>query len=426
MPGRSFIPQDDLILVARALAAGKSQPKLVKELGWDTNRMRRCVERLRSETLYEAARQWQKPAQVALEWLRLRGLCTPAELDAAINMARRYVIENLKSTLDIGQRWRELRDFERAQAIYLRHLRDDPNNADVLVELGLCLLDAGDVDEALIRLDEAVTVAPDHARGRYGRAIAFEHAGCFEAAFTDLERAYQLDPDNLYYRTVLAEWRLSQPAERAAAVMTLKGTMVLLLRRHAEKAVDDHYCRQISGRVFSALWNNGFTAEALAAARISQQQGWSSKSIDETVRHEPPPAESLHDFSATVRAHADGHPGHWPADSDGYTVKLSIIARDTKAAEALALEYLYNAEPPSIRFQIELRQKSGWFHPRFQPSVSQVGLRDWNRVPTPTPTPEGPEQSARTTRPGDYLSRPQRRPRPRHRTQSPGRRRVDR
>lgn len=98
-------------------------------------------------------------------------------------MARRSAVETCQSTLDLGERLQQMNELARAEGIYLRHLRDDPGNADILVELGLCLVDSRRPDEALDRFNAALSTAPDHARGRYGRAVALERVAALARPF---------------------------------------------------------------------------------------------------------------------------------------------------------------------------------------------------------------------------------------------------
>lgn len=83
VPRPSFISQEDLTRVAHALAAGQGQTQLAKEYEWEKNRMRRCVDRIREQVFREGERGGDNARETALEWLRMRGLCTPEELNAA-------------------------------------------------------------------------------------------------------------------------------------------------------------------------------------------------------------------------------------------------------------------------------------------------------------------------------------------------------
>lgn len=421
MPGKSVIPRHELVPLAHGLAAGRTQPQLMREFGWDTKKMRRCIDRLASEILYEAGRMWQKTVTIALEWLRLRGLCTQTELDALLKMVRERAIDGLEPTLKKGDQYQQSRDFARAERTYLWYLRDDPQNTDVLIEYGLCLVSMNRMGEALHRFNAALSVAPDDARGRFGRAIALWRTGSYGAARADLERAHELEPSDLFYRTVLTKWRLRWPAERSAAVMALKDVMVRLRRQQAENTADIQYCRQIAGMVFSALWAQGLLEEASEAGKMSQELGWSSARTDETLRlYALQQANVLHSFRAQVLARADGQPEHWPDDTEGYTIRLSIAARDANEARALALDYLHSTEPPIIRFTIDLRPSPDKLDTCSSPGVSQNGPREWNRRPEQKPVQPEPVMSRRypravradrsLRRPGD----PHRRRYPRH------------
>lgn len=215
MPRRSVIPQEDLELVARRLAAGIGQKQLAAELGWDALRMRRCVDRLKSETWAAYVHHWPHLRGHALEWLRFRELSTREELAAIVEMNRQRARDARPETLADGARLRTLGHFDTVERIYRHHLQDDPDDQDVVIELGACLLDMGRLDEALELLERALSVMPEHSRGRLFYALVLERIGRFPEALAELERAYQLDPHDMFRRILLGHW-LARKSETPA------------------------------------------------------------------------------------------------------------------------------------------------------------------------------------------------------------------
>ena len=65
-------------------------------------------------------------------------------------------------------------------------LSDDPDNPDVLYNLGMVLSDLGQTDEAIVRLRRLVVVAPDHVNGLVALGVALtakrERAGAADFA----------------------------------------------------------------------------------------------------------------------------------------------------------------------------------------------------------------------------------------------------
>ena len=76
MAPRPAVPREDLVLVARAVAAGRRQTQIALEQGWHKQRVQRCCALLRTEVAAELGPVWLDGSQrsvtvVAQEWLRL-------------------------------------------------------------------------------------------------------------------------------------------------------------------------------------------------------------------------------------------------------------------------------------------------------------------------------------------------------------------
>jgi hypothetical protein len=56
-----------------------------------------------------------------------------------------------------------------------------------------------------------------------------------------------------------------------------------------------------------------------------------------------------------ARAEAGETPEHWPADAQGYTTGLTVLATDEDEAREFTLEYLKAVENhPSVRFHLDV------------------------------------------------------------------------
>lgn len=243
VPGPSYIPLEDLILAARALAGGQSLKRVAAALGWDMNRMRRCVTRLDTQVRMEGERQWHVTSQTALEWLRMRRLCTPDELEQAVSMARERVVRNLQNTLDCCARLQSEGDHSRAEVIYLKHLRDDPGNVKLTAALARCLLETGRPEEALARFDFALAREPGDADIRYGRAITLYRMGRQHDAVSELEIAQRREPDSAHIQVWLGLWRMRLNRDRDQNVALVKRAMATLTREYANRDDWAKYCR---------------------------------------------------------------------------------------------------------------------------------------------------------------------------------------
>jgi len=87
-----------------------------------------------------------------------------------------------------------MEDPEEAIACYDEVLSDQPGNVAALTYKGWAQIQAGDVDEGLALLDEAVSVDGSYPDAYVFRAIVLAQRGEFEAAQGELDAFYALDP----------------------------------------------------------------------------------------------------------------------------------------------------------------------------------------------------------------------------------------
>lgn len=267
------------------------------------NRMRRCVTRLDTQVRMEGERQWYVTSQTALEWLRMRRLCTPDELERAVTMARQYVISNLHHTLDCCARLQREGVHSRAEVIYLECLRDDPGNVKLTAALARCLLETGRPEEALARFDFALAREPGDADIRYGRAIALYRLGRQHDAVSELEIAQRLNPDNPYMQAWLGCWRMRLNLNRDQNVELAKRAMAILTEKYANRGDCKQYCCEITQTAFFMLWDHGYADEGMAVARAAIKHGWMSEAIAIAIqRREEAKARAADEARASVLA----------------------------------------------------------------------------------------------------------------------------
>lgn len=91
----------------------------------------------------------------------------------------------------------EIRNWERARDLYSRYLTLEPENPDVITDLGVCFRELGQFDRALELFDRAQALAPEHWQSLYNEVVvrAFD-LGQPETAGETLERLRALQPDN--------------------------------------------------------------------------------------------------------------------------------------------------------------------------------------------------------------------------------------
>lgn len=376
MPGRSFISREDLALAAHALAAGLGQTRAAAELGWDMNKIRRCVTRLETEVRLEGQRMCSETSETALEWLRMRELCTPGELERAVAMIRQDVLASRESTLKSGMWLRDTGDHAAAETMYRRHLLDDPGCIEIVDALGGCLLEMERPEEALECFDEALSRSPGDARILYGRATALYRLGREEEAVADLEVAYRRAPDDESILVSLGSWRMGMNRDKAENVEILKQAMSILWRKYANRSEGTEYCRYVSEMAFLALWGHGYAEEALAVARTAEAHGWRTSEMVRAIKKGAQArAPSLALFHVSVRARAEMKPPHWPDNAIGYDIQFSAAAHSADDAKAQVLKLVTPTESPSVRWSAAVHQTP--VHLPGSEPWSAGGSREW-------------------------------------------------
>jgi len=93
----------------------------------------------------------------------------------------------------------DIRNWPRAQELYRHYLELQPNDADVLTDLGISYRESQDFDEALARFKEARKLAPDHWQSYYNEVVvlAFDLKRYDEAdrVLAELQRLQPSNPD---------------------------------------------------------------------------------------------------------------------------------------------------------------------------------------------------------------------------------------
>ena len=78
--------------------------------------------------------------------------------------------------------------------------KSDPNNVQVLYNLGIAYSELGQFDEAIIRLKRAVQLDPQHSHAWTGIGVAYQRMGKRELALEPMQKAVKADPTDGYGR----------------------------------------------------------------------------------------------------------------------------------------------------------------------------------------------------------------------------------
>ncbi len=414
MPAKSIIPRKDLIRVAHLLAAGVTQKRSVEELGWAMNRLARCIARLHDEVRREGERHWYSTRETALEWLRMRGACTPAELAQAKGMARQAALEKLEERLLGADHLRRIGRPDQAEQEYLLHLRDDPENIAVLDALGECLVAMGRPGEALTRFAEALALDPGATRIRFKRGNVLLHAGRHQEGMAEMEAAHRGDPDDEMTLAWLGAWRMKVGGDKAESAAYLKHAVAVMQRKYGAREDCRDHCGRVAEVAFTALSDNGYTAEALEVARVAEIHRWNSPKLAGAIKpRERPRSPVAQLFHVLVRARAGARPEHWPVDSVAYFAQYSAAAHNADEARDVVTAALRAKEPPSVQLELEVLKTAVQL---FAPQPWAVaGPPQWTIVATCTAPPPEPASADTPTTPEPPPRDPlfPRRPRPR-------------
>ena len=107
-------------------------------------------------------------------------------------------IEDLTTADPINPIVRMLTQGDLSEAVILLKLllSDDPDNTNILYNLGMACSDMGALDQAIRHLSHLEELEPEHVNGRIALGVALTRQGDYERAVVELERAIQADPSN--------------------------------------------------------------------------------------------------------------------------------------------------------------------------------------------------------------------------------------
>jgi len=103
-------------------------------------------------------------------------------------------MDKLKKAVDLAASGR----FNEARTAFEEILLDEPRNAEVLYNLGMCFTELGQSDKAITALEKAIEYNPKQANSYVALGYAHIRMGENETAMRMLNKALDLDPDNTY------------------------------------------------------------------------------------------------------------------------------------------------------------------------------------------------------------------------------------
>ncbi|HTT98744.1 MAG TPA: sulfotransferase [Rhizomicrobium sp.] len=146
----------------------------------------------------------------ALEQQYLRALATAVQakdFERAFGIADEALAKGVEHPRLLGlaaQRRLRSGDAAGAYPILVRARELDGRNADILNDLGLCMMQTGRARESLGVLDAALRQAPGSARFYFNKALAYEILGELDSERRALERVVAIDADHIPALNLLA------------------------------------------------------------------------------------------------------------------------------------------------------------------------------------------------------------------------------
>lgn len=77
-------------------------------------------------------------------------------------------------------------------------VRNDPENVNVLYNLGMCYSQLGSIEKSIEALEKCVEIAPRHANALTALAYSYSRKGAYDKALEKLKVALEIDPDNFF------------------------------------------------------------------------------------------------------------------------------------------------------------------------------------------------------------------------------------
>ncbi|MCG8459568.1 MAG: tetratricopeptide repeat protein, partial [Holophagales bacterium] len=301
------------------------------------------------------------------------------DLDQAIEGYRQTLAQtpgDLRTRRSLAQALIETGDAEGAARELREILRQDPENASALVELGSLRLGAGgQASEGIEMLEKAVELAPDFREARLRLARALAGTGRLADGLPHMAKAVELDPRDMETRLMLARGHLGTGDPRAAleAVEALLGQEpgnlgALILRGRIHGALEDPESAEADFRRVTSLStaDPGVRAAAffqLALLRQAQQRIPESVELyRQAVALDPEHRQSLFNLAVILSSNGrlddavDLYQRLFDLDPDNddyrYRLAVTLMARKDLWPALGHFEALHQAHPQMVEFII--------------------------------------------------------------------------
>ena len=114
------------------------------------------------------------------------------ELEAEVNKNPK----DFDKLLQLAHLLNDSRFHERAIEKYEIYLKQDPNNPDVIIDMGVCYFEMGNYPVAIETMEKALKINPIHQIGHFNLGIVKHTSGNTVGAKKDWQKAISLDPNS--------------------------------------------------------------------------------------------------------------------------------------------------------------------------------------------------------------------------------------
>lgn len=139
-------------------------------------------------------------------------------LCAAVVLAVGCAKKQTAPPVDPGVEFFEAGEFDAARTYYTEKLAENPADLDATIYLGRIALNQEDLDGAIEWMEKALEMAPDSASTHYWAAVAYvtkvqktQDIQLVDDVKTHIEKAVELDPNNVDARMFLAGFLMNAP-----------------------------------------------------------------------------------------------------------------------------------------------------------------------------------------------------------------------
>ena len=132
------------------------------------------------------------------------------------------------SLQDQGIGYLQQGDYAKGISLLETAIAIEPDNSDLLYNLGMALSDVNRLDESLVHLNKCVGIAPDYARGWLALGVCYSRIGKVNETLLALRKAHAIDSTDPYTMKTLAAFLIKVGNNLDEAETLLRNAMEVM------------------------------------------------------------------------------------------------------------------------------------------------------------------------------------------------------